>query len=113
MINIQCIKKILLRTFLFTIALLIICWVWLIITHARYDNLVKQLIPGITKNEVIEIMGEPATIDSSFEGLEIWRFQPPRGRFAEWPECYFVLGDSIMVKFWREPISLTLPEDSI
>lgn len=91
------------------VVIIILSWFAWSSNFDKFNEQASRLQIGMSKAAIIMIMGEPTTVDTSKEGSEIWGFRPPRGRFAEWPLCYFVLGDSTMSEFWWEPIHLTTP----
>ena len=76
-----------------------------------YKELFSKIRPGMTKEEIMTIAGRPAFIDTAGLEYDVWYYDVS-SLFPERPGCYFIKGDSILVRFRWEPIDISLPIDS-
>jgi hypothetical protein len=99
-------------TVLFVVAISIVGYVWIGSKGDLYRSLFADISPGMSKGEVVAVVGPPNWIDTTNQTYEIWSYSVPIWLFEEIPYCYFCKGDSILVRFLWEPIDLSLPGDS-
>ncbi|PKK82532.1 MAG: hypothetical protein CVT49_13340 [candidate division Zixibacteria bacterium HGW-Zixibacteria-1] len=77
-----------------------------------YEDLFSRITPGMSKKEIVAIIGEPAYADTSGSEYDIWYYDVP-SLFSEMPSCYFEKKDSVLARFWWENIDISLPIDSM
>lgn len=71
----------------------------------HYRELFSQIHPGMTKNQIKEIVGDPVLVDTSGLKQDFWALDAPSW-FSERPNCYFAKGDSILVEYIWEGITI-------
>ena len=102
------------RVLVMTLVLLVVIgavgFIWFGKRADTYREKFSEVHPGMTKTEVVAVVGRPPLVDTSEGIYERWIFDVPSA-FAERPQCFFKLGDSVLVRFTWEPVDTSLVDD--
>ncbi len=71
----------------------------------HYRELFSQIHPGMTKNQIKEIVGDPIEVGRSIHNHVVYYYKVPSW-FSESPTCYFGEGDSVLVRFSWDAIDV-------